>query len=94
MTNTWCHDKLLLEAQLNSQKQFESAESLEISLIPRIIHLIWVGSNLPTHLNRIIDHCKELHPDWEVRVWTDDDIKSLPSFHNASAFDSATNYGM
>lgn len=43
--------------------------------IPKILHLIWVGKyNLPLSYRRNVDKWKEIMPDWEVRLWTNDDI--------------------
>lgn len=41
--------------------------------IPRIIHQIWIGDQTkrPTQL---MDKVKELHPDWEYKVWTEDEL--------------------
>jgi inositol phosphorylceramide mannosyltransferase catalytic subunit len=33
-----------------------------------------------------------MHPDWEIKLWTDADIAEL-AFENQQAFDSAANYG-
>lgn len=39
-------------------------------MIPRVIHLVWVGERVnpfPDYLDR----WRQLHPGWDVRVWTD-----------------------
>lgn len=37
--------------------------------IPRKIHLVWFGSNLPPLFAALADRVRFLHPDWEVRLW-------------------------
>lgn len=45
--------------------------------IPKIIHQIWVGPNpLPPHHKKWIASWKKLHPEWEHRLWDDDQIIS------------------
>jgi len=60
--------------------------------IPPKIHFIWLGSSLPQLCKDIIDSWRPFHPGWEIRVWTDDDVKD---FHmkNQQAFDAAKNFG-
>ncbi|KAI9338007.1 nucleotide-diphospho-sugar transferase [Obelidium mucronatum] len=50
-----------------------SAKQLSRKQIPKRIHQIWLGdeSKRPKHF---MDHCKELHPDWEYFLWTDETI--------------------
>lgn len=44
-------------------------------MIPKIIHQIWVGPNsIPEKSIRFINRIKELHPSFEYRLWTDNDI--------------------
>jgi hypothetical protein len=43
--------------------------------IPRIIHQIWLGpSPLPEQDAAYVETWKQLHPDWEHRLWTEDDL--------------------
>ena len=44
-------------------------------MIPKIIHQIWVGPNpIPSKSLRFIQELRELHPDYEYRLWSDKDI--------------------
>ena len=48
---------------------------LENNNIPKIVHIIWVGENdSPTYFNSHILEWKVLMPDWEIRVWKNEDI--------------------
>ena len=43
--------------------------------IPKILHQIWIGdkSKRPVEL---MNKVKEMHPDWEYKLWTEDEIYS------------------
>jgi mannosyltransferase OCH1-like enzyme len=46
----------------------------ESNLIPRILHLIWVGPPMPTNVLEYIQEWKALMPDWTIRIWGNEDI--------------------
>lgn len=47
-------------------------------MIPKIIHQIWIGEvDLPADWKRWCQTVKSAHPDWEYKMWTNDDIHSL-----------------
>jgi mannosyltransferase OCH1-like enzyme len=51
-------------------------------MIPKVIHQIWIGSELPNAFKRAADHMMKLHPDYEYKLWTDDNIpKDLINQH-------------
>lgn len=43
--------------------------------IPKIIHHIWIGGELPSNFKFCVESCKRQHPDWEHRLWTDADLE-------------------
>lgn len=45
--------------------------------IPKILHFIWLGSDLPSHLELLIEKWSEIHYDWEIHIWSDDDVVSM-----------------
>lgn len=61
--------------------------------IPKIIHQIWLGSKIPDRYKKLNDSFKQLNPDWEYRLWSDEDIEEF-NLINKKAFDIAGNYGM
>ncbi len=74
---------------------FETFRNLPVEVqIPKIIHFIWFGSEIPVHCDKIINQCKLLHPLWKIKVWKDEDIDKLPSFENKQIFEKASNFGM
>lgn len=46
-------------------------------MIPKIIHQTWKTSDVPTHLRPYQESWTRLHPEWEYRLWTDEDNRDL-----------------
>ena len=63
--------------------------------IPRKIHQIWLGSKLPEKYLKYTESWKQIHPNWEYKLWTDEDIKTFNFSENGrNVFDNAVNQGM
>jgi mannosyltransferase OCH1-like enzyme len=60
--------------------------------IPKKIHAIWIGSPVPPFAKKMIQTWKRYHPTWEVKIWTEADLKTF-KFRNKKAFDTAKNLG-
>jgi mannosyltransferase OCH1-like enzyme len=49
--------------------------------IPKILHQVWLGDSMP---NREIELCsqvkKYLPPDWQYKLWRNEDLKVLTNF--------------
>ena len=60
--------------------------------IPRIIHQIWLGSRFPNKYLVWQKTWKDIHPDWEYYLWTDNNIESLKLI-NKQAFCQSKNLG-
>lgn len=44
-------------------------------MIPKVLHRIWLGdAPIPEQFQRFGDEWERLHPDWELRIWTDADV--------------------
>ena len=44
-------------------------------MIPRILHQVWVGPNpLPEDFARYRESWRNHHPDWEMRLWTEESL--------------------
>lgn len=53
--------------------------------IPKIIHQIWIGDqDIPRHCRRYVSKMKQLHQDWEVKLWGNEvfDLYSDDEFLN------------
>lgn len=42
--------------------------------MPRVVHVIWFGSEPPGELTRGMDDLRRLNPGWEVRLWREGDV--------------------
>jgi len=84
--NRWQLVKHIYEENIDKDKDSHS--------IPKIIHFIWVGSELPEPYSQNIDDWKQKNPDFEVMVWDDAKVNSFkPSMQNVELFDSAPRFG-
>jgi len=61
--------------------------------IPKKIHQIWIGSDLPIKYLRLIRAWIDKHPDWEYKLWTDRDVESF-GMVNKKLFDTIDNKGL
>lgn len=64
----------------------------ETPKIPKIIHQIWLGKDIPEEFKKFQLSWQKFHPDWEYRLWTDKDVKNLPMI-NSHFFNESYNYG-
>jgi mannosyltransferase OCH1-like enzyme len=71
-----------------------SINKSEYSLIPKIIHFIWLGSNPPAKVLAVINSWEKFHPDWEICIWNDEKVKSLDWSNQKykKAFDEAKSW--
>ena len=63
-----------------------------VEKIPRKIHQIWLGGELPARFNKWGDTWKRFNPDYEYRLWTDKDVDSIHIEHR-DIFNKAVNLG-
>ena len=73
------------------QNNFSVAQIQEESVIPKIIHQIWVGGPVPEKYDEWRQSWQDMHPDWEYKLWTDADIPSL-HIHNRAIYDKAPDF--
>lgn len=74
------------------EKHILNGKPQEEVRIPKIIHQIWLGGPLPEKYKTIQKSWKQHHPDWEYRLWTDEDAKTF-KMQNRALFESAVNWG-
>jgi mannosyltransferase OCH1-like enzyme len=46
-------------------------------VIPKIIHQVWIGGELPPHLADLHKAMKEMNPDWMVKLWDEESVEIL-----------------
>lgn len=56
--------------------------------IPKIFHRIWIGGNpLPDEFVFYGETWEEIHPDWEMKLWTDDNMP-VDKFQNKELYET------
>ena len=48
-----------------------------MTAIPRVIHQTWKTAEPPAEWAPLVDTWKAHHPEWQHRIWTDADCRSL-----------------
>ena len=77
----------------NYNKFYLEFKGDKIPVIPKNIHFIWLGSDFPKKYERIKETWIEQHPEWNIKVWTNEDAESF-GMVNKKLFDSTDNYGI
>lgn len=49
--------------------------------IPKIVHLTWKNKTIPERWKKCVTSWKRTNPDWEVRLWTDEDNRRYIATH-------------
>jgi hypothetical protein len=61
--------------------------------IPKIIHQIWLGQKpKPSYFAKFRQKIRELHPEWEYRLWTDKELE-LFCFSMKDLLEKSENFG-
>lgn len=76
---------------LYEKNYVKSSETIQH--IPKKIHQIWLGGDLPDKYLHYSLSWLKYHPTWEYRLWGDDDIDSIKMI-NRHLFNKAPNLGM
>jgi len=77
----------------NYNKYYLEYKGDKMPIIPKIVHLIWLGSPFPEKYKRIKDTWAKYNPDWTVKLWGDDDVENF-GLINKKIFDIFPNYGV
>ncbi len=56
-------------------------------MIPRKLHRIWLGGSMPQEFQRFGEALAALHPAWEIRTWSEEDLQWL---ENSDLFRAAS----
>lgn len=78
--------------QDNALLKREHSQGATPGNIPRVIHQIWLGSPLPSHLTKYRETWLRHHPQWEFKLWTDDEVQQA-NFETAGLINSSTCFG-
>ncbi|MBA3751492.1 hypothetical protein H0X06_01650 [Candidatus Dependentiae bacterium] len=78
--------------KLYDKNNFSQKDVQEKSLIPKIIHQIWIGPDKPPAiLEESQKSIQKYHQNWEYKLWTDADITDL-KLYNQKLYDLSDNY--
>lgn len=62
---------------LYEKNHFLKVEPQDNPKIPQIIHQIWIGNRpIPSKLQEYQKTWREQHPDWEYKMWTNEEVKN------------------
>ena len=53
------------------------------SPIPKILHLTWKTKSLPPAFQMLVQKMVALHPEWDIRLWTDDEMMAFVKEHGS-----------
>lgn len=59
------------EVELEKSDYPEVVRETETPIIPKLIHYVWLGENMPNTIKQNVAHWKELCPDYEFCEWND-----------------------
>jgi len=79
--------ELFEKNNLSSERKKNSSSG-----VPKVIHQIWLGGQLPKKYKMLQETWRHNHPDWEYRLWTDKDIEDF-DLYNKELFDKGINFG-
>ncbi len=68
----------------------DDLEYAEKPRIPKVIHQIWIGGDIPVRYRDWQVSWKAMNPDWEYKLWTTKDIEAL-GLVNQHAYEAAPN---
>jgi inositol phosphorylceramide mannosyltransferase catalytic subunit len=73
-------------------KNFIHVEECNFDTLPKKIHQIWLGGNLPLKYKKYTESWKRFNPDWEYKLWIDKDVNDV-EIPNRTLFESINNLG-
>jgi inositol phosphorylceramide mannosyltransferase catalytic subunit len=74
------------------EKNFIHVNSRNYDVMPKKIHQIWLGGELPDKYKRWGETWTKFNPDWEYKLWTDNDVEKV-NISDRVKFNSIRNLG-
>jgi inositol phosphorylceramide mannosyltransferase catalytic subunit len=72
----------------------KSASMSQPGHVPKIVHQTWKSKSVPSPYREWRQECIDLNPDWEFKIWTDDDNRELVRLHYPSFLTTYDNYDL
>ena len=89
------HERCCWMPMMRKQYELASLEHAvvdEVERIPKKIHQIWLGGNLPNNRKEWAKTWQKYHPDWEYKLWTEEDLVDFKMV-NQELFDALPQLG-
>jgi mannosyltransferase OCH1-like enzyme/GT2 family glycosyltransferase len=77
----------------NYDKYYLNYNGRKIDVIPKNLHMIWIGGQIPLKYNRLIESWRKHHPDWNFKIWGDEDLTDF-NMVNKVAYNAVPNMGV
>ena len=78
---------------LYNRNNLQHVTAVDKPLIPKTVHLIWLGPNKPPAIfKNCLASIEEHMPTWTCKIWTDTDVESF-NLVNQRYYDEESNYG-
>jgi len=81
--------ELLRDLYINN---FLSAKDRNYDTLPKKIHQVWLGGTIPDAYKRFADTWSKVNPDWEYRLWGDNDVNDV-DIPRRNVFNAIKNLG-
>ncbi len=79
--------------KLYKKNNMQQLKPKKKTIIPKIVHLIWVGPKTPPAIfKNCVEAIRTYLPEWECILWTDKEVRKL-TLTNQKYYDEETNYG-
>lgn len=95
-SNQYLHNKSQNEYWDLIVENYENIKNREMGKqkIPKILHQIWLGGDMPERENHRCDDVKNSLPnDWEYKLWTEDNIHEIEDFVALEYYEQTPSYG-
>lgn len=76
--------------KLYDENNYEKSASFRI---PKKLHQIWIGGEVPKQFLSLAKTWEAFHPDWEYKLWTDKDLENFQFVFCERAFREAKTMG-
>ena len=77
----------------NYKKFYINYSEDRFPVIPKKLHMVWLGGELPARYTRFVETWKNFHPEWEFKIWNDKDAQEFDMI-NEVAFKNVDNMGV
>lgn len=94
MVNNINSNPIWLMLEDNFNKYYLNYNGNKNDNIPKKIHQVWLGGNIPDKYKKLADEIKEINQGWEYKLWTDDDIDDFNPENIDIIKDNKYNFGL